>query len=75
MPSNKTAKKEKKQLVHDYYAIVSPTTKPKRIIISKELIEVNQPFEVFTLYKTNGGTKTTNTTTYLAEPQSKILNA
>ena len=66
MSSNKAAKKGKKQLVHDYYTIVSPTTKPKRIIITKEVIEVNQPFEIFTLYKTNGGTTTSNNTTYLA---------
>ena len=75
MSNNRTIKKQKKQLVHDYYEIVSPTIKPKRILITKDVLGLNEVFEVFTLYKTNGGTMTSNTTPYLTQSNTNIINA
>lgn len=75
MSNNRTAKKQKNQLVIDYQLILSPLSKPRPILVTKELTRTEQPFEVFTLYKTNGGTMTSNKTTYLTEPLKETLNA
>lgn len=75
MSNNRTVKKQKKQLVHDYYEIVSPTIKPKRILITKDVMGLDQRFEVFTLYKTNGGTMTSNTTPYITQSNNNTINA
>ena len=75
MSNNRTAKKQKKQLVNDYHMIVSPLSKPRPILITKELTRIEQSFEVFTLYKTNGGTVTSNKTIYLTERSKETINA
>jgi hypothetical protein len=73
MSNNRTTKKQKKQLVHDYQMILSPNTRPKSILLTKNVGYSEQAFEVFTLYKTNGGTMTSNKTTYLSK--TNIVNA
>lgn len=75
MTTKRATKKQKKQLVQDYYNIVSPTVKTKRIIITKEQVGVEQNFEVFTLYKKNVWTKTSNTTPFIGESNTNTANA
>jgi hypothetical protein len=75
MSNNRTVKKQKKQLIHDYYEIVSPSIKPKRIFIIKDVLGLDQRFEVFTPYKTNGGTMTSNTTPFITQSNTSTINA
>lgn len=75
MSNNRATKKQKKQLIYDYQNIVTPNTKPKRGFLAKDLMHINQNFEVFTLYKTNTGTITSNSTTYITRTNTIFLNA
>ena len=75
MPSYKVFKKQTKQLVSEYYDIVLPNVKTKRVIISKNLIPFDQRFEIFSLYSTDEWAMTSNTTPYIETINTELENA
>ncbi|HRK26721.1 MAG TPA: hypothetical protein PK239_05450 [Chitinophagales bacterium] len=75
MLSKRKAKKKQKQLIRDYYGIVSPDINLKHIVISKDIVDVEQNFEFFSLYKRNAQTITSNKTVFINELNENMVDA
>lgn len=76
MASIKATKKKIKRLIYDYETVMFPLRKHNRVVLSENTIsEPVHEFEIFTLYRTDIWSKSSDSTQLITENIGDLKNA